>query len=257
MLTQQDIEIIKSILLDDSKNDTEIEYGILPTENDEIILLQSGKNKRITLHDLFSIDIVGNITAALNKKVDKVVGKELSSNDYTSAEKAKLAGIQANAQVNVQSDYNESNTSSNAYIRNKPDLSKYETIDSVTLKLFAKVDKVAGKTLTSNDFTTEYKDKIDTLNQYEKTAVVDVKLDKKVDKIPGKALSTNDFTNLYKDKLDRLGEYATNASVDTKLEKKVDKELGKGLSDENFSIFEKTKLSQVIVITLTDLVTLP
>jgi hypothetical protein len=33
-------------------------------------------------------------------KVDKVEGKGLSSNDYTSAEKSKLAGIQENAQVN-------------------------------------------------------------------------------------------------------------------------------------------------------------
>lgn len=37
------------------------------------------------------------IPAALAGKVDKAVGKSLSSNDYTDAEKAKLAGIAANA----------------------------------------------------------------------------------------------------------------------------------------------------------------
>lgn len=40
------------------------------------------------------------IQAALAAKVDKEVGKGLSSNDYTSAEQSKLAGIEAGAQVN-------------------------------------------------------------------------------------------------------------------------------------------------------------
>ena len=37
----------------------------------------------------------------LGNKVDKVTGKGLSTNDYTTAEKTKLSGIAANAQVNV------------------------------------------------------------------------------------------------------------------------------------------------------------
>ena len=37
------------------------------------------------------------IDAALGDKVEKVVGKDLSSNDYTTEEKNKLAGIEANA----------------------------------------------------------------------------------------------------------------------------------------------------------------
>lgn len=40
-------------------------------------------------------------TTALNAKVDKVVGKQLSTEDYTSIEKTKLSGIQAGAQVNT------------------------------------------------------------------------------------------------------------------------------------------------------------
>ena len=38
-----------------------------------------------------------DMTAGLDKKVDKVSGKGLSANDYTSAEKTKLAGIAAGA----------------------------------------------------------------------------------------------------------------------------------------------------------------
>ncbi len=41
------------------------------------------------------------MTTALNGKVDKVSGKGLSTNDYTTADKNKLAGIEAGAQVNV------------------------------------------------------------------------------------------------------------------------------------------------------------
>jgi len=37
----------------------------------------------------------------LADKVDKVDGKGLSSNDYTAEEKAKLANIEAGAEVNV------------------------------------------------------------------------------------------------------------------------------------------------------------
>lgn len=40
------------------------------------------------------------VKAALDNKVDKVPGKGLSTNDYTTTEKNKLAGIQAGAQVN-------------------------------------------------------------------------------------------------------------------------------------------------------------
>jgi len=47
-------------------------------------------------------------------------GKGLSSNDYTAEEKAKLEGIAAGAQVNVQPDW--SATSGDAAIKNKPSI---------------------------------------------------------------------------------------------------------------------------------------
>ena len=53
-------------------------------------------------------------------KVDKEAGKGLSTNDYTTAEKNKLAGIASGAEANVQSNWNESSTTSDAYIQNKP-----------------------------------------------------------------------------------------------------------------------------------------
>ena len=40
------------------------------------------------------------VTDELNNKVDKVTGKGLSTNDFTTAEKTKLAGIETGAEVN-------------------------------------------------------------------------------------------------------------------------------------------------------------
>lgn len=62
-------------------------------------------------------------------------------------------------------------------------------------KLDNKVDKVEGKGLSSNDFASTYKIKLDNL---------DTNLSTKVDKVVGKDLSTNDFTSAYKTKLDNL-----------------------------------------------------
>lgn len=60
------------------------------------------------------------IKTALDGKVDVVSGKGLSTNDYTTAEKNKLAGIEAGAEVNVQPNWDEADSTSDAYIRNKP-----------------------------------------------------------------------------------------------------------------------------------------
>lgn len=54
----------------------------------------------------------------ISGKVDKVEGKGLSTNDYTSDEKAKLANIAAGAEVNVNADWNA--TTGDAAILNKP-----------------------------------------------------------------------------------------------------------------------------------------
>lgn len=62
------------------------------------------------------------INAALSNKVDKVSGKGLSTNDFTTALLNKLNGITAGAEVNVQSDWSESDDTSDAFIKNKPNI---------------------------------------------------------------------------------------------------------------------------------------
>lgn len=59
------------------------------------------------------------ILDAVGQKVDKVEGKGLSANDYTDEDKAKLAGIQAGAEANVQADWNQNDPSADDYVRNR------------------------------------------------------------------------------------------------------------------------------------------
>jgi len=79
-------------------------------------------NVGITCEDLPEcatiISIVDDIAALQTDKVDKIAGKGLSTEDYTTAEKSKLAGIEAGAEVNVNADWNA--ISGDAQILNKP-----------------------------------------------------------------------------------------------------------------------------------------
>lgn len=80
-------------------NATIVPIKVDQTYNPESENAQSG----IAVAEAISKSIV-NIEEELQFKVDKVEGKGLSSNDYTSAEKEKLAGIENGAQVNITPD---------------------------------------------------------------------------------------------------------------------------------------------------------
>ena len=59
-------------------------------------------------------------TELYTNKVDKVTGKQLSTNDFTNAQVIKLAGIEEGAEVNVQADWTQLDTDADDYIKNKP-----------------------------------------------------------------------------------------------------------------------------------------
>lgn len=63
----------------------------------------------------------------MDTKVDKIEGKGLSTNDYTTTEKNKLLGIASGAEVNIQSDWDITDETSDAYIKNKPTFSEIVT----------------------------------------------------------------------------------------------------------------------------------
>jgi len=171
---------------------------------------------------------------ALDNKVDIVNGKGLSTNDYTTAERTKLAAI----------------TGTNT---GDQDLSAYAT----TAAINTKVDKETGKGLSTNDYTTAEKTKLaaimgtntgdQDLSAYATTAGLNTKVDKET----GKSLSSNDYTTAEKTKLaaitgtntgdQDLSAYATTSALDSK----VDKVIGKGLSTNDYSTAEKTKLASI------------
>lgn len=82
------------------------------------------------------------VNVELAKKVDAVTGKQLSTNDYTTAEKNKLAGIATGAQVNVKSDWNA--TSGDAQILNKPTIITESQVDTKINTAVASVYRVKG-----------------------------------------------------------------------------------------------------------------
>jgi hypothetical protein len=139
-------------------------YGVDAENVEGILPVTNGGTGVTSISDLktnLGVDQVNNTSdankpisaatqGALNTKVDKENGKGLSSNDYTTAEKIKLAAI----------------TGTNT---GDQDLSTYATttqLDSkanaadVTASLSTKVDKENGKGLSSNDYTTAEKIKL-------------------------------------------------------------------------------------------------
>ena len=87
---------------------------------------------------------------SLATKVDKVTGKELSTNDYSTAEKAKLAAITG---TNT-GDQDLSALATTAAVAQKANAT------DVTTSLATKVDKVTGKELSTNDYSTVEKAKL-------------------------------------------------------------------------------------------------
>lgn len=79
------------------------------------------KQNKSTL-DTLAISNIAGLQTALDGKVDTVVGKGLSEEDFTSDLKTKLDGIATNAEVNVQANWTETDTASDAFIQNKPTL---------------------------------------------------------------------------------------------------------------------------------------
>ena len=117
-------------------------------------------------------------------------GKGLSTEDYTSEEKSKLAGLS-----------------------NYDDTALDNRVSNVENALSDKVDKDGSKGLSTNDFSNEDKAKLDGLSNYDDSTLVGLiddlesDLSNKIDKDGDKVLSTNDFTNEDKNKLDNLSNY--------------------------------------------------
>ncbi|MBQ2649816.1 MAG: hypothetical protein IJF82_20885 [Achromobacter sp.] len=196
---------------------------------------------------------------ALNNKVDKVTGKGLSTNDYTTAEKTKLAGIEEGAQVNTvtgvkgnaESSYRTGNinlTKANIGLGNVDNTSDANKPISTATQtaLDNKVDKETGKGLSSNDFTDTLLSK---LNGIESGAQVNT-----VTGVKGSAESSYRVGNINITKANiGLGNVDNTSDANkpistatqTALDAKVDKVTGMGLSTNDFTDALLSKLNGI------------
>lgn len=180
--TYVDTELNKRYTKDEIYTKTETDQRIQMVVNAAPAALDTLKEIADALND--DPNFAATITTELSKKVDKVDGKQLSTEDYTTTEKNKLAGIQDNANNYVhpathpasmitedethrfttdteKSDWNDANNKKHSH-------SNKSILDIITQVLIDnwntvsnKVDKVTGKDLSTNDFNNDYKSKLD------------------------------------------------------------------------------------------------
>ncbi len=227
------------------------------------------------------------INNLLDTKVDKIAGKGLSTEDYSTAEKNKLAGISSGAEVNVQADWNA--TTGDAFIKNKPTIPTQTIVDNELAN--NSENPVQNKTITSALKTAN--DKIDlNISQIANLASIKVNLSDIVNTLDSNAtdkplsakqgnelkllidnintlIASDDSTldeiqeivnyiKQNKEDLSNLGIEniaglsvilssleAEIDSISLVLDTKVDKVVGKGLSTEDYSTAEKTKLAGI------------
>jgi len=159
-------------------------------------------------------NFAGTMTSALSNKVDKVSGKQLSTEDYTTTEKNKLAGIAASANNYVhpsthaatiivedsthrfstdteKANWNDANSKKHTH-------SNKSIIDAITQAL---ID-------TWNSAYSHISDVVKHITDDERTLWNNIV--NKVDKVEGKQLSTEDYTTTEKSKLAGIAASANN-----------------------------------------------
>lgn len=179
-----------------------------------------------------------------NNFVSKEPGKGLSHNDLTDELVDTISDTAVIASTALQGIILDSmiQAANNNIV--DLDLSNYATRDYVQSDF---VSKVAGKELSEEDFTTDYKDKLDiavtsvsldnvTQAKDDDTVVLDLSnyatkshvSDNYVSKIPGKQLSVEDFTTAYRNKLDSS---VTELSLDNVVQTKTGDTINLDLSN--------------------------
>lgn len=161
----------------ETEMDTKLSNKVDKVDGSRLITAsEATKLESLVLGDSGQVEISGKVNASnvegldelLATKVDKVTGMGLSTNDYTTNEKNKLAGIEAGANKTVV-DTALSNTSTNP-VQNKvvnTAIANLNTLvgdtsvsSQISNAIANKVDKVDGKGLSTNDYTTDEKNKL-------------------------------------------------------------------------------------------------
>ena len=180
----------------------------------------------------------------LDEKVDKITGKGLSTNDYTTVEKEKLAAIEEGANKTIV-DTSLSSTSTNP-VQNKVVDTKFSSIQTDIDSKVPNTRTINGKAL-STDITLSASDVsalpdttvIPSIEGLATETYVDNKVAGLVDSAPAALDTLNELAQA-------LGEdpnFAT--TITNEISKKVDKITGKGLSTNDYTTDEKNKLSNI------------
>ncbi|PWL43304.1 MAG: hypothetical protein DBY45_07540, partial [Clostridiales bacterium] len=172
--------------------------GISELDPSTTVLSVNGKTGYVNL----GIPDIPNLNTELNNRIVKETGKGLSTHDYTTAEKQKLAGIAQNANNYVHPSAHPASmitglssvATSGAYedLAGKPSLKTIATSGNAQDVTFSPPSGV-----TATDVQTALTE-------------LNAKADGKVDKVTGKGLSTNDYTTAEKQKLAGIAPNANN-----------------------------------------------
>lgn len=187
-------------------------------------------------------------------KVDKVEGKGLSEEDFTTALKTKLEGLNNYNDTDIKNDIASLDT---AY--KTADTALEEKITANEQAIATKVDKVDGMGLSQESFTTALKTKLEGLNNYDDT-VIKTSVEENKTNIAGvrsdlTAETTLQATN-YNDLNTRLNSEVTRATDrENEIETKINNILSTGLTlPNNESISARptgSTTSPVNILTLT------
>ena len=125
--------------------------GSYDSANKKVVLtLQSGSTVEFSVADLVS-GLQTELSAS-NKLNADYIADGTTNKAYTATEQTKLSGIAAGAEVNVQSDWNQTDTSADDYIKNKPtiptDTNQKIKTSSVTFGNDDVVQITAGSNIT-------------------------------------------------------------------------------------------------------------
>ena len=268
------------------------EDGSSPFATQEWVETHGGKIQSVTVNDITYAPESGSTNVNLgyyvtesgmesyvesyhdNTKVDKEPGKGLSTNDFTNAYKNKLNGIESGAEVNVQSDWNVTDSSSDAFIKNKPAINdatltiqkNSQTLESGTFTANSAVDKTVNITFATNELLvaesgSEY---IDLIGTYTRTSQLindgesgtsPYATQEWVETHGGsiQSITINDTTyrpQFGSTNVDLGDDYVTESGMEDYVENyhdntKVDKVAGKGLSTEDYTTADKNKLAGI------------
>lgn len=171
----------------------------------------------------------------------------------------KLNGIQAGAEANVQSDWNQSNSSADDYIKNKPDLSSFSTKSELNDKQDV-LTPGTGITITNNVISATVDPQVQADWAQSDSAAVDYIKNKPQNLVQDANYvhTDNNFTNAEKSKLSNIQAGAeanvqanwneTNSASDSYIQNKPQnlvQDANYVHTDNNFTTSEKTKLAGV------------